>query len=272
MLRAGRGWVNASLMRNGRRSPHAKLVNDTRHVENLRTHLQIRAPQAVPPRMTVQAVQTCCGCARFAATIHLESQPLETLRQAAARERFLRRLAPAILVISNDAAPGRRWLPKMFSLEKAEPTRPPATPLRSRFGCAAQAPQQKRGYTRCSSPARRVSATLLSPRPAPGQLQERVRPNPYPTKATELLASASCAASTTKHKTSSQTDSKQHVPSPARKSQPQGFERGVIFSGFDYRRPAHNLAIEEGCGFSAVKTQIGRRCTPKDFQAAGRVR
>jgi hypothetical protein len=185
MLRAGRGWVNASLISHGRRSAHAKLVNDTRHVENLRTHSKIRPPQVVRARMTVEQVQTCCGCARFAAAIHLESQPPETLRQAAARERFLGRLAPAILVISNDAAPGRRWLQKMFSLEKAAPTHPPATPLRSRFGFAAQVRRQTRGYTRCSSLAPRVFAILPLPRPALRQFQERVRPNPCPTKATE---------------------------------------------------------------------------------------
>ena len=40
----------------------------------------------------------------------------------------------------------------------------------------------------------------------------------------------------------------------------------------DYRRPAQNLTIEEGRGFSAVMKQIGRRCTPKDSRVAGRVR
>jgi hypothetical protein len=180
--------------------------------------------------MTVPPAQTCCGCARFAAAIHLESQPPETLRQAAARERFLRRRVPAIPVISNDAAPGRRWLPKMFSLEKAAPTRPPATPLRLRFGFGAQAARQTRGCTRCSSLARRVFAILPLLRPALNQFQERVRPNPCPTKATELPASASCAASTTKHKTSSQTDSRKHIQSAARKALPHNSEQSRTFS------------------------------------------
>ena len=166
--------------------------------------------------MTVEPGQTCCEYARCAAAIHLESQSPETLRRAAAPERLPRRLAPAIPATSNDAAPGRRWLQKMFSPEKAAPKHPPAKHRRLRFGFAREARRQKRGYTLCSSLARRVFAILRSPRPALRQFQERVRPNPSRTKATELFASASCAASTTKHKTSSQTDSQKHVQSAVR--------------------------------------------------------
>jgi len=49
-------------------------------------------------------------------------------------------------------------------------------------------------------------------------------------------------------------------------------ERSRTLSRCDYRRPLQNLAIEEARGFSAVRKQIGRRCTPKDSRAAGRVR
>jgi hypothetical protein len=49
-------------------------------------------------------------------------------------------------------------------------------------------------------------------------------------------------------------------------------ERPHTLSRCDYRRPARNLAMEEARGFSAAMKQIGRRCTPKDSRAAGRVR
>src|SRR4029077_10793494 len=114
-------------------------------------------------------------------------------------------------------------------------------------------------------------AILPLPRPALRQFQERVRPNPCRTKATELFASASCAASTTKHKTSSQTDSQKRPICRARKA-PANRKRPRTLSECDYRRLARNLAIEEGRGFSVVMKQIGRRCMRKDSQAAGRVR
>jgi hypothetical protein len=209
----------------------------------------------------VEPVQTCCACARCAAAIHLESQSPETLRRAAARERLPRRLAPAILVISNDAAPGRRWLQKMFSPEKAAPKHPPAKYRRLCFRFAREAWRQMRGYTRCSSRARRVFAILRSPRPARRQFQERVRPNPCRTKATELLASASCAASTTKHKTSSRTHSQKHVQSAARERLARNRERPRTLSRRDYRRPAQHLAIEEARDSEGALT--GKAVPPK---------
>jgi hypothetical protein len=124
------------------------LLNGTRRVENLRTRSKIRAPQVAGARMMVPPVQMCCECAQCAAAIHLESQSPETLLRAAARERLPRRLAPAILAISNDAAPGRQWLQKMFFPEKAAPKHPPARHRRLRFGFAREARRQMRGYTR----------------------------------------------------------------------------------------------------------------------------
>ncbi len=215
-MRRYQASLSGVAIRKGRRSAHVVLLNGTRRVENLRTRSKIRAPQVAGARMMVPPVQMCCECAQCAAAIHLESQSPETLLRAAARERLPRRLAPAILAISNDAAPGRQWLQKMFFPEKAAPKHPPARHRRLRFGFAREARRQMRGYTRCSSRARRVFAIPPLPRPALRQFQERVRPNPCRTKATELLASASCAASTTKHKTSSQSDSQKHVQSAAR--------------------------------------------------------
>jgi len=160
----------------------------------------------------------------------------------------------------------------MFSPEKAAPKHPPAKHRRLRFAFAREAWRQTRGCIRCSSLARRVFAILRLPPPALRQFQERVLPNPCPTKATELLPSASCAASTTKHKTSSQTDSQKHVQSSREKRHPQKGNGPRTLSRCDYRRPPRTLAIEESRGFSAVMRQIGRRCTPKDSRAAGRVR
>ena len=151
-------------------------------------------------------------------------------------------------------------------------THRPAIRRRLSFGLAGQSPAQMRDCIRGSSLARRVSATPPLPHQARRQFQERVHPNPCRTKATELFASASCAASTTKHKTSSQSDSQKHVQSAGRERLPQISERPHTFSGCDYRRPAQNLAIEEGHEFSAARKQIGRRYTPKGSRAAGRVR
>src|SRR5580700_8505501 len=106
-----------------------------------------------------------------------------------------------------------------------------------------------RGYTRGWSLARRVFAILPLPRPALRQFQERVRPNPCRTRATELFVSASCAASTTKHKTSSQTASQNASNPPRGKGRRQNSERPPTLSECDYRRPAQNLAIEEARGF-----------------------
>ena len=157
-------------------------------------------------------------------------------------------------------------------LPKRQGRRIPLQHRRLRLGFAREARRQMRGYTRGWSLARRVFAIPPLPRPALRQFQERVRPNPCRTKATESLACGSCAASTTTHKTSSQTDSQKYVQSAARERLAQIGSDHVLFLECDYRRPVQNLAIEEAREFSAVMKQIGRRCTPKDSRAAGRVR
>src|SRR5271167_5202892 len=101
-----------------------------------------------------------------------------------------------------------------------------------------------RDCIRGSSLAPRISAILLSPRPALRQFQERARPIPHRTRSREALPSASSCARWTKRKTSSRTDSKKHVQSAAQeKTLPHAFEGGASFSEIDYRRPSQILAI-----------------------------
>jgi hypothetical protein len=242
MLRAGRGWVNAARVRDCQNSAPAMLANGTRCAENRWTHSKIRLLLAARERMTAPPAQMCFGYARNAAAIHLESRSLETRRGTAARERFPRRPAPAILVISNDEASGQRWLQKMFSPEMAGQMHRPAPQRHLCCWSASRARWQKRSYIRGSSLARRASATLLSPLLALLQFQERVHPIPCRTKATELLASASCAASRTNHKTNSRTDSQERIQS-AREKLPQVAKQLPRFSECDYRRPRQALAI-----------------------------
>ena len=275
MLRTRRSRVNASSVRNCRHSANVVLANDTRRAEHRWTHSKIPPLRAVPVRMTAPVAQMCFGYARSAAAIHLESRSPETRRRAAARERFQRRHVPAIPAISNDAVQEPRSPLKKSFLEKAAPMHHPAALRRSRFGCAPQSRLQTHDYTRGSSLAPHACAILPSRRPAPRQAQEHVRPIACRTKATEGPLSVSCCATTTKHKTSSRTDSQNHVPSPARERLSRITEVRVSFSGFDYRRPAQTSTIvtatEASDRFAAAKKQIGPRCTPKDFQAAGRV-
>src|SRR5580704_1762754 len=138
----------------------------------------------------------------------------------------------------------------MLFLKMAMRTHRPATLLRLSFGFAEQFPVQMRGCTQGLSLAQRVFALLLSPRPALLQFQERARPIPRQTKPREARDLASCVARWTNRKTNSQTDS--WVPA-----------ENVNLS---------DLIIAALGGFAAVKKQIGRRCTRKDFQAGGRVR
>jgi hypothetical protein len=235
---------HASSVRNCRKSAHAVHECDKRRAENRWTRSRTQTMQAVRARMTASPAQTCFGYARCAAAIHLEFQPPKTPRQPAARERFRRRRALAILAISNDAEPIRRSPLKMFFLEKATRWHRPATPLHLSSDSAVKAPPQKRGCTRCSSLAPRVSSTPPSRHRARRQPQEHARPIPCRTKSMEALAFASSCASTTKRKTSSRIDSKKHVQSAAQeKTLPHAFEEGASFSELDYRRPAQTLAI-----------------------------
>jgi hypothetical protein len=230
MLKTGQDRVNALRARYWRNLAHAAPASGTRRAENRWTRSTIQPPKAVPAPLLAPPEQTCFGCARCAATIHLEFQPRETRRRAATHERFPRRRASALLAISNDATPKRRSLLKMSFLERATRMHRPATPLRLSFGFAGQSPARMRDCTRGSSRAPRVSATLPSPRPAPRQFLEHARPIPHRTKSMEELAFASSCASTTKRKTSSRTDSKKHVQSAAQeKMLPHSFEGGAGF-------------------------------------------
>jgi hypothetical protein len=207
MLKARRVVVNASRVRNRQRFAHAVRANDTRRAGSRWTRSKIPPLQAVRVRMTAPPEQTCFGYARSGAAIHLESRSPETRRRAAARERSPRKRASAILAMSDGAAPERRSLPKKFFPEKAKLRHRLAPPRHLGLDRAEQALRQMRGYTQGSSLSSHASAILPSPLPALHQPLEHARPIPYWTKATELLASASCGARTTKHKTSSRIDS-----------------------------------------------------------------
>jgi hypothetical protein len=149
----------------------------------------------------------------------------------------------------------------MFFLQMAARTRLPATPFHFRSESAAQFRRQTRGCIRGSSLAPRVFAALPSQRRVLRQSPGRALPIPFRTKSTEALASASRCARWTKRKTNSRTDSQKHVQSSTGKRLSHASEREFCagnasalpkaismhhFSGFDYRRPAQNLAIGEG--------------------------
>src|SRR5579864_783319 len=117
----------------------------------------------------------------------------------------------------------------MFSRERVALRHRLAAPCHLYFWPVARSPRQMRGCIQGSLLAPHVSAIPLSPRPDPRQVQERARPIPCRTKATGALASGSCCAKMTKHKTSSRTDSQAHTLSPAQKTLSQVLKKKLVF-------------------------------------------
>jgi len=294
MLRAKRGCVNETSVTHRRHPAHATRASGTRCPCIQRIRSKIQQPQVAPARKQAPRARTYCGYAQCDSAIHLESQPQETRRQAATRGIFLQMRALAPLSISSGATREQRSPRKIFFPETATRTHLPARPRHSFRDSAARFRRQTRGYTRDLSHAPRVFAIPLSPRPALLRFPERARPIPFRTKSTEANVSASCCARRTKRKTSSRTDSQKHVHSATGKRLPRLSERefcvgdahAVVkaismhhFSGFDYCRLARQLAIGEddktiaaSDRFDAARLRTGRRCTPKDFRAAGKAR
>jgi hypothetical protein len=235
MLRAGRDRVNASSFNNWRHFALGVLSNDMRFLEKLLIRSKILLSRAAQVHSQAPRAQMCFGYAQCDSAIHLEFQRPETRRRAAVLEISLRMRALAIQAISDDAAPEQRSQQKMFFLKKARQMHHLAPRRRLRFYSGVQFPPQKYGYTRGSSLASRVFATLPLPRPAPRQFPERALPILCRTKATEALASGSSLAKATKRKTSSRTDSTQHIPSSARERLSQVSTGQASFSELDYR-------------------------------------
>jgi len=231
-----------------------------RCLDKLLIRSRILRSRAARVRSQAPRAQMCFGYARCDSAIRPEFQPPETRHRVAALGISLRMRCLAILAIADDAAPEQRSRQKMFSLEKARQMHHLAPRRRLYFDSGAQFPPQKYGYTRGSSLDLRVFATLPLPRPAPRQFPERALPILCRTAATEALASASSPATTTKRKTSSRTDSNQHIPLCG-KDCPRFQQVKLVFQ---------NLIIAAFRECAAAKKQIGRRCTPKDFRVAGR--
>jgi len=281
MLRASCALVNALHAVYWHNLAHAVHVYDKRRVENRWKRRQIQPPKAAQALMRVPQPQTYCGYARCGSASCLGFQRREKRRRAAEHERFLKTHAPVLLAISDGATPELRSQLRMFFLEMAARTHRPAIRRRLSFGLAGQSPARMRDCIRGSSLAPRVSATLPSPRPARRQFPEHARPIPHQTKSREGHASASCCARWTKHKTSSQTDSKKHAQSAAQeKTLPHAFTGGASFSEFDYRRPAQTLAIatayrsigrirrSEAANWSALYAEGFSSCRKSSLMAA----
>ncbi len=238
-----------------------------RCLEKLLIRSRILPSRDAPVHSLAPRAQMCFGYARCDSAIHLEFQPPETRRRAAALEIFPQMHTLAIQAISDDAAPERRSLQKMFSLEKATQMHHLGPRRRLYFDSGAQFPPQKYGYTRGSSLALRVFAILPLPRPAQRQFPERALPILCRTKATEALASASSLAKATKRKTSSRTDSTQHIRSSARERLSQVSAGQASFSEFDYRSIPRMRRSEEA-NWSALYAEGFSSCWKSRLIAA----